>query len=163
MCSIQGEAGKNKKKYTNPANGILDFCWSKSWIGPSLCANSAWTGVYLKITGRVWAVYVYHHEYLSNSKLNFLQCCTICMSVAQYPSIMRNAKVGCAMSRCLAKVPNPAAISYCNADYSVRHLNENNGNENNKNRKLVQTLKSPPPLREGPNKRLSEEKMATCL
>ncbi len=25
---------KNKIKYTNPANGILDFCWSKS-SGPS--------------------------------------------------------------------------------------------------------------------------------
>ncbi len=25
-----------KKKYTNPANGILDFCWSKSY-GPSNC------------------------------------------------------------------------------------------------------------------------------
>ncbi len=42
-------------------------------------------------------------------------------------------------------LPNSTAVSYCNADYSVRHLNENN-----ETTKLVQTLKSPPPLREGP-------------
>ena len=26
-------------KYTNPARGILDFCWSKSWGGSSLCVK----------------------------------------------------------------------------------------------------------------------------
>ena len=54
------------------------------------------------------------------------------------------------MSRCVAKVPNPVATNYCYADYSVRYLNENE-NENNEKTKPVQTLKSPPPLWEGPN------------
>ena len=32
-----------KWKYTNPANGILDFCWSKSWVGPSLCVKQSFS------------------------------------------------------------------------------------------------------------------------
>ncbi len=71
------------------------------------------------------------------------------MSVAQCKSVLHNVKMGCAMSRCVAKVPNPVATNYCYADYSVRHLNENE-NENNEKTKPVQILKRPP-LREGPN------------
>ena len=37
-------------------------------------------------------------------------------------------------------IPNPVAINFCNADYSVRHLN----NENDETTKHVQTLKRPP-------------------
>ncbi len=50
-------------------------------------------------------------------------------------------------SWCVGKVQNAVVITYyyCCADYSVRHLNENN-----KNTKHAQTLKSPP-LQEGPN------------
>ncbi len=85
---------------------------------------------------------------------NLCECCAICRSVAQCPSVLCNVKVGCAMSRCVAKVPNPVATNHCYADYSVRHLNEN---ENNKKTKSVQTLKRPP-LREGPNKTVENVK-----
>ncbi len=38
---------------------------------------------------------------------------------------------------------NPVVTNYCNADYNVRHLNENETeNENNKTTKPVQTLKA---------------------
>ncbi len=83
---------------------------------------------------------------------NLYGCCVICRSIAQCQSVLRNVKLGCAMSKCVAKVPNPVATTYCYADYSVRHLNETENNENNENNetmKPVQTLKSPPPLTGG--------------
>ncbi len=77
--------------------------------------------------------------------------CTLCSRVADeshvqisstsirktcFFTVLRNVRV----------YPNPVTISYCYADYSVGHLN----NENNETTKHVQTLKSTP-LREGPN------------
>ena len=67
----------------------------------------------------------YHHGYPSLE--NYI--------VTQFIGVLRNVKVGYAMPKYVAKFPNPAAISFCNADYSVKHLNENN-----ETTKLVQAL-----------------------
>ena len=59
------------------------------------------------------------------AKLGFSQCCAISRSVAQCPHVLHNVKMGYAMHMGIGKVPNPVAINNCYADYSVRHLKEN--------------------------------------
>ncbi len=55
----------------------------------------------------------------------------------QCPGVLHNVKVGCVMSRADGKVPNSVAINFCNADYSVRHLN----NENDETRNLYNPVR----------------------
>ena len=62
-------------------------------------------------------------------KRAFLQWCSICRSFAQCPGLVCNVKELCSV-HVHGNIPNPVVICYSYADYSVRHLN--NENDNNK-------------------------------